>query len=199
MVKKSNDKPAQPVETDDESEIILQCQQGNRHAFGILVERYKKPAFFTALGFVGDHDTALDLSQEAFVKAYRAIKSFENGKRFFTWYYRILRNLCFNHLRDSAHRPRPFSEIGEQALQSLSDAEADPEKAMESNEVRDMVWRGLNRLKVHEKEIILLKDFQDFSYKEIAEALQCPLGTVMSRLYTARKALKGELERILAS
>ena len=186
------------VEQEDESAIIRQCQRGSSRAFGVLVERYKQPAYFTALGFVGDHEAALDLSQEAFIKAYRAIKKFKVGHTFFTWYYHILRNLCFNHLRDATHRPRPFSEIGEHTLDTLADTAADPIVAAEANELKEMIWKGLNRLKIHEKEIILLKDFQDFSYKEIADLLQCPLGTVMSRLYTARKALKTELERIFA-
>ncbi|MFQ5631723.1 MAG: sigma-70 family RNA polymerase sigma factor [bacterium] len=180
----------------EDSETIRRCQYGDKRAFGLLVQKYMKQAYFTALGFTGAHEAALDLSQEAFVKAWRAIKRFETGRNFFTWYYRILRNLCFNHLRDSAHKPRSFSEIGENAIAEIADTHADPVQESEANELKEMVWKGLNRLRVHEREIIILKDLQEMSYKEIAEILQCPIGTVMSRLYTARKALKSELEGI---
>lgn len=180
----------------DETEAIRRCQGGDKRAYGLLVQQYMKQAYFTALGFTGVHETALDLSQEAFVKAWRAIMRFELGRSFFTWYYRILRNLCFNHLRDSAHKPRAFSEIGENAIAEITDSYADPVQESEVNELKEIVWKGLNRLKAHEREIIILKDLQEMSYKEIAEILQCPVGTVMSRLYTARKALKSELEGI---
>lgn len=183
----------------DDAELIRQCQRGDKQAFGRLVKKYMKQAYFTALGFTGAHEAALDLSQEAFVKAWRAIKRFEVGRNYFTWYYRILRNLCFNYMRDSAHKARSFSEIGEKALGVLVDSHADPAHETEIHEMQEIVWNGLNRLKVHDREIIILKDFQEMSYKEIAEILQCPIGTVMSRLYTARQALKTELEGVFIS
>lgn len=186
------------MEETEESDaaIISRCQKGDKQAYGLIVNKYMKRAYFTALGLVGSHEHALDLSQDAFVRAYRDIKKFEIGKKFFTWYYRILKNLCLNHLRDSARHARPFSEIGELALADVPDDSPDVAARVEVAEIREIVWRGLNSLKEPEREIIILKDFQNFSYKEIAEILQCPVGTVMSRLYSARKALKSKLERV---
>jgi len=180
----------------DDQEAILQCQRGNRQAFGFLVQKYMQRAYYSALGLVGSHDSAVDLSQEAFIRAFRSMKKFQAGKNFFTWYYRILRNLCFNHLRDRARHARPFSEIREEELESIMDSDGATGNVIERNETQRLVWEALESLIEQEREIIILKDMQDLSYKEIAEVYDCPVGTVMSRLFTARQALKAKLERL---
>ncbi len=177
-----------------EQRLIRLCQRGDKHAYGLLVGHYKERAYYSALGLVSSHNAALDLSQEAFVRAYRSIKKLEPGRKFFTWFYQILRNLCFNHLRDRSRHARPFSEISYQEIQSIVDASQDASDRLEHDELKAAVWRAINSLKESYKEIIILKDFQDMSYNEIADILECPIGTVMSRLYSARKALKGKLE-----
>ncbi|MFQ5649530.1 MAG: RNA polymerase sigma factor [bacterium] len=176
-----------------DSELVRRCQAGDKSAYGRLVEKYMRRAYFTALGFTGHHESALDMSQEAFVRAYRAIKKMDAEKPFFTWYYQILRNLCLNLNRDRARRARPFSEIGEARLRQMEDGAEDTAERVEQAEITEALWRAINRLQPHEREIILLKEFQELSYKEIAELLECPPGTVMSRLYTARQALKSKL------
>ena len=184
------------IDFSQERDAIIKCQNGDRQAFGYLVKKYMQRAYYIALGFIGSHESANDLSQEAFLRAYRAIKRFDPDKRFFTWYYQILRNLCFNFNRDKARHARPFSEIEENQIARIPDA-IDTEKVVERNETRKLVWEALNELKPKDREIIVLKDFQDLSYKEIAEMLSVPIGTVMSRLYYARAALKAKLERKL--
>lgn len=179
-----------------ERDAIIKSQNGDRNAFGYLVKKYMHRAYYVALGFIGSHDSAHDLSQEAFVRAYRAIKRFDPDKRFFTWYYQILRNLCFNFNRDRARHARPFSHVDEHEIQRIPDALETGEE-VERNETQKLVWDGISKLKPKDREIIVLKDFQDLSYKEIAEMLQIPIGTVMSRLYYARAALKAQLERML--
>ena len=185
------------MKTDTENEdmtAILQCQKGDKQAYGRLVQKYMKRAYFTALGLVGSHEGALDLSQEAFVRAYRSIRKMDVERKFFTWYYQILRNLCFNYLRDRARHARTFSEIGEEQLDRMCDESQDLSTQMELDELKEAFWNAMSTLKPQEREIIILKDFQKMSYKEIAGALDCPIGTVMSRLYSARKALKSKLE-----
>lgn len=178
----------------DEQSLILRCQRGDKPAYGILVENYMQRAYHIALGLTGSHENALDLSQEAFVRAYRAIKKLDPKRKFFTWFYQILKNLCFNHLRDQKRHAAAFSEIGDGVLDNLSDSNADAAANYEQQELRELLWKALNSLNPADREIIILKDFQDLSYKEIAEFLNCPDGTVMSRLYHARKALKLKLE-----
>lgn len=180
----------------NERELILDCQRGVKQAYGPLVKKYMKRAYYTALGLIGSPEAAMDLSQEAFIRAYRAIKRLDADKKFFTWYYRILKNLCLNYLRDRARHARPFSEVGETTVMKLSDTEQDAFQQVARKETREAVWHAINALKPAEKEIIILKDFQDHSYKEIAELLDCPIGTVMSRLYNARQALKSKLEKV---
>lgn len=179
-----------------DAQAIELCQAGNRAAYGYLVEQYKERAYYSALGYVRSHDAALDLSQDAFVRAFRAIKRFDPTKKFFTWYYQILRNLCLNFIRDKKRHARSFSEIDEGEIKRLSDESEDAARLAEQNEMKKALWAAMDDLKPHEREIIVLKDFQDMPYKEIADLLNIPIGTVMSRLFNARRALKAKLERI---
>ncbi len=188
---------APPDAAVEDEAVISRCQRGDKQAFGLLVRKYMRRGYYAALGFVHSHDAALDLSQEAFVRAFRAIKKFEPGRSFFTWYYQILRNLCLNAIRDRNRRARAFSEVGETLLAAVPDGTRNAAEALERKELQEAVWRGLNALRPPEREIIVLKDFQGYSYKEIAELLGCPIGTVMSRLYNARQALRKQLEGYL--
>ena len=178
-----------------DAQAIRLCQQGHREAYGFLVERYKERAYYSALGILGSHEAALDISQDAFVRAFRAIKRFESGKKFFTWYYQILRNLCLNFIRDKKRHARSFSEIDDYEINKLTDDTGDASVLAEQNELRQALWQAMDEIKPKEREIIMLKEFQDLSYKEIAEILDIPIGTVMSRLYNARQALKAKIER----
>jgi RNA polymerase sigma-70 factor (ECF subfamily) len=177
-----------------EEKLIRQCHRGDKHAFGALVTKYMKRAYFIALGLVGSHENALDLSQEAFVRAYRSIHKLDVNRKFFTWYYQILRNLCYNFLRDQARHASPFSKMDEAQLAEIEDRSADVSAHLEQEELQRLLWQALDELKPPEREIIVLKDFQNMSYQEIAGLLNCPKGTVMSRLYTARQALKCKME-----
>ena len=120
------------VQNDDD--VILRIQGGEKDAFGELVNTYMQPAYYSALALVGSHDDALDLSQQAFIRAWGGIRKFERGRSFFTWYYRILRNLCLNRLRDRAAQARPFSE-----LSPLFDVAADDDPAQEAEAAQALI------------------------------------------------------------
>ncbi|MBN1448341.1 MAG: sigma-70 family RNA polymerase sigma factor [Bacteroidetes bacterium] len=179
----------------NDDELILRIQSGEKHAYGELVRAYMQPAYYSALALVGSHDDALDLSQQAFIRAYGAIRRFERGCSFFTWYYRILRNLCLNRLRDRATQALPFSNCVD--MQETASTADDPSVSTERSMLREQVRSALDRLRPEEREIVVLRDFEGYSYAEIAELLECPQGTVMSRLYYARKHLKDLLEDVL--
>ena len=185
------------VELDDQ-ELIERAQKGNTWAFGRLVERYMQRGYFVALGFVGAPEDARDLSQEAFVRAFRNIRRFEKGRRFFTWYYQILRNLCFNFLKRRKRRQNYlFSEMPEEEiLDFAAGGDTSPEKNFEQKELQEKLWQAIHGLSVQDREVIILKEFQDLSYKEMAEVLQCPVGTVMSRLYHARRHLAEKMKEL---
>jgi len=175
---------------DEDQQAIKDCQLGKTESYRILVDKYKTRAYYAALLVIGNRDDAFDLSQEAFYKAFRAIKSFQPGKNFYTWYYKILKNLCINHYKRIKRRNIVFSDADEFEGPSLYLSSApNPEQLFEENEMRDILWKGLMDIKKEDREIIMLKEFNEMSYKEIAEVLNIPVGSVMSRLYYARKKL----------
>ncbi len=176
-----------------ETELIRRSQKGDKHAFGIIVNRYKKRAYFSALGFVHHHERAMDLSQEAFVKTWQAIKKIDASRNFFTWYYTILKNSCINEIRKISTSAKPYSQVDTNTLEDIEDYGMDTLRSIEKDELKQTVWQAINQLKENEREILMLREFQNFSYAEISEILNCPQGTVMSRLYSARKALKEKL------
>jgi RNA polymerase sigma-70 factor (ECF subfamily) len=153
-------------------------------------------AYYAALGLVGSHEDALDLSQEAFARAFRARNRINPELPFYTWYYQILRRLCFNHNRNRRTRRDRLREASEWLAEEAGQrAPADnPQRAAERAEIRRRVQKGIAQLKAKEREILVLKEFEGLKYKEIAKLLGIPIGTVMSRLYTARRHLADLLE-----
>lgn len=157
------------------------------------VKAHMQRAYYTALGFLGSHDSAMEMSQEAFIRAYRSYKKFDHTKKFFTWYYKILRNLCFNFIRDNKKKT-DLSYIENRKVNGKSE---DPVEVVETEELHKNLETAISKLDFDEREIIILKEFEEHSYKEIAELLNIPVGTVMSRLYYARKKLAKILEGMI--
>ena len=169
---------------------MQRCRRGSRKAFEVFVNRYMKDAYFIALGLVGNHDDALELSQEAFIRAYRNIKHVKPDRRFFPWFYQILKNLCISHLRKRKYR-HTASLDGEGCPEVASQTDCfSPEAVARRNEIKDRVWQAIGKLDEKHREVIILRHFQNMSYDQIAEALFCNKGTVTSRLYYARKKLE---------
>lgn len=147
-------------------------------------------AYFTALGFVGNREDARDLSQDAFVKAFEAKDRFDADKPFFPWFYRILKNHCLNFLkrRVKGHESLYFED--QPGKERYTSSTPSPLEKLEKAERLRILRAAIDRLSVEHKEVIILKNFKGYSYAEIAELLEIPIGTVMSRLYYARKVLK---------
>ena len=181
---------------DDERSIVRRWRRGETKAFEILVSKYMRRAYFIALGLVGQHDAALDLSQEAFVRVYRHRRKFDPNRRFLPWFYQILKNLCFKWLQEQRANPHiALEDLKEREEKGNASLSFDPNLIAERDAVKDRVWRAISALKPGDREIIILRHFQGLSYREISEALSCSQGTVMSRLYYARRALKKRLEQ----
>ena len=174
----------------DEIIAMQRCQRGSREAFEVLVRKYMKDAYFIALGLVGNREDALDLSQEAFVRAYRHIKDVKPGRRFFPWFYQILKNLCVSHLRKRRNGRVSSLDRAEHQDAAVAVDCFSPEVAAGRNETKDKVWQAISKLDDKHREVIILRHFQNMSYEQIAEALFCNKGTVTSRLYYARRRLK---------
>lgn len=161
--------------------------------FEILVKANMRRAYFTALGFLGSHDDAMEISQEAFIKAYRSFSKFEKDKKFFTWYYKILKNLCINFIRDKKRKKSDeFLEYNNSIELSL-----DIKDDFEKKEMLQKLEESLAELNFEDREIIILKEFENLTYKEIAEVLDIPAGSVMSKLFYARKKLAEKLKRMV--
>jgi RNA polymerase sigma-70 factor (ECF subfamily) len=169
-----------------ESDILKLVQKGEKEAYQEIVVRHMQSAYYVALAFVHNHQDALDISQEAFVRAFRKIKKFDTNRPFFPWFYRILKNLCIDHYK---HRRR-LNEIPLEDVRVLK-------VEQEDREMKKALWKGIDELPSEQKEIIVLRYFQQLSYQEIAEVLGKPIGTVMSSLYYAKKRLKGIVGKYL--
>jgi len=173
-----------------EKEIISRCQQGEVEYYEELVNKYKRSAYFYALGMVGLVEDALDLSQEAFIRAYRSLKRFKPQYQFKNWFFRILTNLCISHLRRKGRRAEVSTQDERGATIPLPDDRFNPQLLLERKETMSQLWKALSELGAKHREIILLRDFQGLSYQQIAEVLEIPIGTVMSRLHQARSRLR---------
>jgi len=183
---------------EEEKEIIRRVQYGEVAAFEDLVNAYKQKAYYVALGFVGNHEDALDLSQDAFVKAFKAIKTFDLNSPFFPWFYKIIKNHCLNYIKKNQRvRNDSLEELEEETFAQFEDDKPTPRDMYEESETRINLWRAIDKLKPDFREIIIMKHFHNLSYKEIAEALNIPIGTVMSRLFNARQELRELMKEIL--
>ena len=174
---------------------LQRCRRGSKKAFETVVNQYKKDAYFIALGLVGNRDDALELSQEAFLRAYANIDRLNPNGTFFPWFYQILRNLCFTHLRKTKVRRQHRQEKMNTAnVDTDIDDSFDPEIIAQRNETKDKIWAAINQLGDKHREVIILRHFRDLSYEKISQILFCNKGTVTSRLYYARKRLKEILD-----
>ena len=174
-----------------EADWIRLAKAGDKEAFGKLVRAHMRQAYYVAIGFLGNHDDALDASQEAFVRSYSAMKDFDASRRFFTWYYAILRNHCLNMLRKKSAQPIPFSEV-ESTIPEHFASEHRADDALDRSETHAVVWGAIWRLEADDRQLIVARDILGTSYNELAELLDVPVGTVMSRLYHARRRLRTE-------
>lgn len=183
------------VDQEVEPRLVQRARDGDAEAFGALVERHMRRAYAAALALVNTREDALDLSQEAFVRAYRARRTLDPARPFYAWLYQILRRLCFNFLRDRRTRVRRLEAgAGWLADEAARRAAPGPEHAFERAEAQRRVAAAIEQLPAREREVVALKDFEGLTYREIAALVGVPAGTVMSRLYAARQRLAAVLE-----
>lgn len=176
------------METTTDEELIRASREGSEAAFRELVERHYQQAYSMAVYWTHNREVALDISQESFIRVFRHLKNFDPTRSFRAWLYTIVKNLSFNYIRRQGKRRLVFSDFFA-TRKGAREPEADRDDHTEKRELKEWVWRALQKLNDKDRDIILLKDFEDFSYREISEALNIPMGTVMSRLYHARKKL----------
>jgi RNA polymerase sigma-70 factor, ECF subfamily len=183
----------------DEAELLARAKKGDREAFGVLVERYQRRVVGVALAVVHNQEDALELAQETFVRAYENLKSFESRSSFSTWLYRIAANLAIDFWRREGRYSVLRGEDAENELRRMPSAQGDSYKAAARGELGEKLKEALAELTPEHRAVILLREVEGLSYDEISEVLQCPRGTVMSRLHYARNRMRGILKDFTSS
>ncbi len=172
---------------DKDAMLVQSCLRGDRHAFDELVDRYEGPIYSAAYRITGSVEDAMDATQNAFVKAYEKLHTFDPEYRFFSWIYRIAVNQALNLVG----RRREASEFDDETHASGPD----PEQSFEAAEVGGHLQQALLELEPHYRTVVILKHLEGFSYREIGELLEIPEKTVKSRLFTARQRLRENLTK----
>lgn len=182
-------------------ELVRRVQRGERAAFDLLVLRYQHKVIKLVARLLRDPAEAEDVAQEAFVKAYRAIGSFRGDSAFYTWLYRIAVNTARNAMASRQRRPLDYeadlSESEQSAVESRMKHGDTPEAAALSDEIHQTVNRAVADLPEDLRTAIILREVEGLSYEEIAQAMECPVGTVRSRIFRAREAIDRSLKPLL--
>ncbi len=189
------------TQDDNDQELVRRVQAGDQSAFNVLVLKYQHRVLKLVSRFVNDATEAEDVAQEAFLKAYRALPSFRGDSAFYTWLYRIAINTAKNALVAHKRRPVDFDldlQDPEQFERQARLKEADtPEAVLLTDEIRDVVEKAMAQLPEDLRTAIVLRELEGLSYEEIAEAMDCPVGTVRSRIFRAREAIDKKLKPLL--
>lgn len=184
-----------------DQELVERVQQGDKGAFDILVRRYEHKLANVISRYIRDPGEVLDVSQEAFIKAYRALPKFRGDSAFYTWLYRIAINTAKNHLVASSRRPPGDDVDAQDAEQFEADSGlkeyATPERMALSNELATTIQTAIDELPEELRTAIVLRELDGLSYEEIAAAMDCPIGTVRSRIFRARDAIERRIRPLL--
>ncbi|MDX2456389.1 MAG: RNA polymerase sigma factor RpoE [Gammaproteobacteria bacterium] len=181
--------------------LVKQVQAGDKQAFDVLVLKYQNKIIQLVHRYVHDADESRDVAQEAFIKAYRAIGRFRGDSAFYTWLYRIAINTAKNYLVASGRRP-PRSDIDAQDAEQYEGATglkeyATPERLLLKDEIQGAIVSAIDELPDDLRTAITLRELEGLSYEEIAQTMDCPIGTVRSRIFRARDAIDTRLKPLL--
>jgi RNA polymerase sigma-70 factor (ECF subfamily) len=184
-----------------DQKLVVRVQKGDKTAFDLLVRKYQHKVAKLVSRYVRDRREVEDVTQEALIKAYRAIGGFRGESAFYTWLYRIAVNTAKNYLESQGRRP-PGSDVEIEGAELIESGEglrdqATPERQMLTKEIATTVHRVLEHLPPDLRTAITLREIEGMSYEEIAEVMDCPIGTVRSRIFRAREAIDQELRPLM--
>lgn len=187
-----------------DQQLVERVQRGDKHAFDLLVTKYQRKLGRLLSRFIRDPSEVEDVTQEAFIKAYRALPNFRGDSAFYTWLYRIGINTAKNHLVAMGRRAPTSTGMDAEEAESLDSGEQlrdlnTPENQMMSRQVGDTVNQTLLELPEELRTALTLREIEGLSYEEIATAMQCPVGTVRSRIFRAREAVAEKLRPLLGT
>ena len=205
MIGLSNVMKAKRQAADEDYELVSQCKRGDVDAFEMLVKKHEQRMFNIAYRMLGNYDDACEIVQDAFISAYRGIKHFRGMAKFSTWLSTIVINLSRNRLKqlktvrshEQLSLSNPVAAGGEEMQPELASSEHSALETVEQRDIQEKVQECINALDAEFKEVLVLRDIQGFSYDEISEMLKVPGGTVKSRLFRARAAVKDCLKSLL--
>lgn len=180
--------------TEIETSLIKKCQHGDYDAFEVLVNTYTDRAYSVAFGVMGNHHDAADMTQEAFIKVFKNIKKFNFKSSFNTWLYRIVKNTCIDELRKKKRKRTISLDAGLEGYEGdyfmqISDDSADIQEILENKETSGMLYDALEMLNEKHRSVLVLVDIKGYDYREVADMLELPVGTVKSRISRAREKL----------
>jgi RNA polymerase sigma-70 factor, ECF subfamily len=193
---RASNRQAREADTEHDALLIQRAQQGDRQAFRELVDRHQRRAFAIALGLVRDEQDAREIVQEAFVRVFRGLDGFNGSSSFFTWLYRIVKNLAIDLLRRPSRRDAELVEGDADELLEPLFGELrldDPAQTLARRQLADRIGRALETLPPYHRGVIVMREVEGMSYEEMAEAMGVSKGTIMSRLYHARRKLQRAL------
>jgi RNA polymerase sigma-70 factor (ECF subfamily) len=184
-----------------DEDLVLRVQQGDKSAFDFLVIKYQHKIIQLVNRYVKDPSEAQDVAQEAFIKAYRALGNFRGDSAFYTWLYRIAINTAKNYLVSRSRRSSDY-QVDIQDAEALENAPQlqgmeTPERLLLNQEIIDTIKTAIDKLPEEMRTAIMLREFEGMSYEEIAAAMDCPVGTVRSRIFRAREAIDNKLNPLL--
>lgn len=182
---------------DEDQALIKRTLGGDRKAFEELMRKYEKRIFSFVVRMVRNEDTAVDLTQDFFIKIFTVLDKYNFEYKFTTWAYRICYNLVIDHIRKNQAQVDSLDDEGVSSrdlLESDNVSREDGFKALSRQETRDYVWRVVDQIPLKFRELILLRYVQDLKYEEIAEITELPVGTVKNRIFKAKEILKQEME-----
>ncbi|AUX47061.1 ECF family RNA polymerase sigma factor [Sorangium cellulosum] len=195
---RASNREARRREAEEDRELIERAQKGDQAAFRALVERHQRRAFAIAMGLVRDENDARELVQDAFLRVYKGLGSFQGGSSFFTWLYRIVTNLAIDLMRKPGRRDLELQE--NQAAEENADFPlvaridgADPLNVVRRREIAGRIQAALDALPPYHRGVILMREVEGMSYEEMAQAMGVSKGTIMSRLFHARQKLQRAL------